>query len=170
VSRLARHVRRATVTDLYCTSWEKRLANRLLAYRVALEMEARSRTGRRGRRLRVPEVADRLLRCLVRSELAGDEATGRLDSIDDYELATQARVSVRQTRELYEEIGMGFFVREVLDGLLERDLIRVARRSVSGGYRGIRPTERGLGAVDLRPWYRRWLGFFDPPEGERQVE
>jgi hypothetical protein len=139
------------------------LANRLLAYRVALEMEARARIGRRGRPLRVPEVADRLLRYLVQTELAGGEVTRTLETIDDYELATRARVSVRQTRELYEEVAMGLFVREVLDGMVGRELIRIARRPVSGGYRGIRPTARGVRSVDLRPWYRRMFAFFDPP-------
>jgi hypothetical protein len=143
------------------------LANRLLAYRVALEMEARARVRHRDPNLRVPEVADRLLRYLVRVELAGGDATTGLESIDDYELATRARVSVRQTRELYEEIGMGAFVREVLDGMVDRELIRIARRPASGRYRGIRPTERGRSAVDLRPWYWRCLSFFDPPDQAR---
>jgi hypothetical protein len=151
-------------TRLYCILGEKGLANRLLAYRVALELEARARIGRRGRRLRVPEVADRLLHCLVRAELAGGEVTAGLETIDDYELATRAQVSVRQTQELYEEVGMGAFVRDVLDGMVERQLIRIARRPATGRYRGIRPTERGISAVDLRPWYRRWLAFFDPPD------
>lgn len=146
------------------------MANRLLAYRVALEMEARARIGRRARKLRVPEVADRLLRWLVRAELAGGERATALDAIDDYDLAARSGVSVRQTRELYEEIGMGAFVREVLDGMVERGLIRVARRPASGHYRGIRPTERGMDAVDLRPWYRRWLAFFDPPDQARPAD
>ena len=146
------------------------MANRLLAYRVALEMEARARIGRRGRRLRVPEVADRLLRWLVRAEVSAGAAATALEEIDDYELATRAGVSVRQTRELYEEIAMGAFVREVLDGMVERGLIRVARRPASGHYRGIRPTARGRSQVDLRPWYRRCLAFFDPPEQARSAD
>src|SRR5262245_60478908 len=132
-------MRRPNVTRLYCNLGEKGLANRLLAYRVALEMEARAWIGRRGPKLRVPDVADRLLRYLVRAELAGGDAARALDTIDDYELATRAQVSVRQTRELYDEIGMGVFVRDVLDGMVERQLIRVARRPASGRYRGIRP-------------------------------
>jgi hypothetical protein len=163
-------MRRGEATGLYWIPGEKRLANRLLAYRVALEMEARARVGRRSRKLTVPEVSDRILRYLVRAERAGGDLGTGLESIDDYELATRAQVSVRQTRELYEEVGTGAFVREVLDGMIERELIRVARRPASGRYRGIRPTERGKSAVDLRPWYQRWLAFFDPPDGARLAD
>src|SRR5688500_8114777 len=92
----------------------ERLANRLLAYRVALELEARSRIGRRrGRRLRASEMAELLMKHLILAERRGES----LEQTDDYDLATRAGVSVRQTRELYEEIGFGALVREVLDGL-----------------------------------------------------
>jgi hypothetical protein len=136
------------------------LANRLLAYRVALELDARSRIGRRrGRRLRAADMAELILKHLVVAERRGET----LDETDDYELATKAGVSVRQTRELYEEIGFGTLVREVLDGLDERGLVSIARKTASREYRGFRPTERGRAMIDLRPWYQRWLGFFDPP-------
>ena len=136
------------------------MANRLLAYRVALELEARSRIGRRrGRRLRTSEMAELILKQVVLAERCGE----RLDEVDDYELATKAGVSVRQTRELYEEIGFGALVREVLDGLDERGLVAIGRKTASREYRGFRATDAGREAVDLRPWYQRWLGFFDPP-------
>jgi hypothetical protein len=136
------------------------LANRLLAYRVALELEARSRMGRRrGRRLRASEMGELILKHLVVSERRGES----YDEADDYDLATKAGVSVRQTRELYEEIGFGALVREVLDGLGERGLVTIARKTASREYRGFRVTDRGRALVDLRPWYQRWIGFFDPP-------
>jgi hypothetical protein len=136
------------------------LANRLLAYRVALELEARARVGRRrGRRLSTSEMGERILKHLVVAECRGES----LSQSDDYELASRAGVSVRQTRELYEEIGFGALVREVLDGLEERGLVAISRKTASRAYRGFRVTERGRDTVDLRPWYRRWLAFFDPP-------
>ena len=136
------------------------MANRLLAYRVALELEARSRIGRRrGRRLRTSEMGELILKHLVLAERRGES----LEETDDYDLATRAGVSVRQTRELYEEIGFGALVREVLDGLAERGLLSISRRTASREYRGFRATERGREMIDLRPWYQRWLAFFDPP-------
>jgi hypothetical protein len=136
------------------------LANRLLAYRVALELEARARVGRRrGRRLSASEMAGLILKHLVVAERRGES----LAQNDDYELASSAGVSVGQTRELYEEIGFGALVREVLDGLAERGLVTISRKTASRAYRGFRATERGRELVDLRPWYRRWLAFFDPP-------
>ena len=87
------------------------MANRLLAYRVALELQQR-RGGRRGRdpSFRLAEIGERLLRCLVRQQLdrRGDDDPA---SWDDYQLACRAGVCVRQTRELYEEIGLGGLVR-----------------------------------------------------------
>src|SRR5690242_11756712 len=105
------------------------LANRLLAYRVALELQQR-RGGRRGRdpSFRLAEIGERLLRCLVRHQVdrrADDDSA----SWDDYQLAGRAGVSVRQTRELYEEIGLGGLVREALDLLEERGLVSIARKS-----------------------------------------
>jgi len=143
------------------------LANRLLAYRVALELQQR-RGGRRGRdpSFRLAEVGERLLRCLVRHQAAGGSADD-LAGWDDYQLATRAAVSVRQTRELYEEIGFGALVREALDLLEERGLVSIARKSPSGPYQGVAPTESGRAAVNLDPWWRRLLSFFDPPPAER---
>lgn len=136
------------------------MANRLLAYRVALELDARSRIGRRrGRRMRASEMADLIVKHVVVAERRGES----LDDMDDYELATRAGVSVRQTRELYEEIGFGALVREVLDGLAERGLVAIARKTASREYRGFRATVQGREAVDLRPWYQRALSFFDAP-------
>ena len=152
-------MRRPAGAAVYSPTGE-RLANRLLAYRVALELEARSRIGRRrGRRLRASDMALLILKHLALAERRGEP----LDGDDDYELATAAGVSVRQTRELYEEIGFGALVREVLDGLGERGLVTIARKTASREYRGFRVTDRGREMVDLRPWYKRWLGFFDPP-------
>jgi hypothetical protein len=104
-------------------------------------------------------MAELLLKHVVLAEQRGE----CLDETDDYELATRAGVSLRQTRELYEEIGFGALVREVLDGLGERGLVAIARKTASREYRGFRATDRGRELVDLRPWYQRWVGFFDPP-------
>jgi hypothetical protein len=143
------------------------LANRLLAYRVALELQQR-RGGRRGRdpSFRLAEVGERLLRCLVRHRAAGGSGD-ELAGWDDYQLASRAAVSVRQTRELYEEIGLGALVREALDLLEEQGLVSIARKSPSGPYQGAAPTESGRAAVNLDPWWRRLLSFFDPPPAER---
>jgi len=136
------------------------MANPLLAYRVALEMQQRRR-GRGGREpaYRLADVSERLLRCVVRAH-----ATGHADltSLDDYQLAICARVSQLQTRELYEEIGLGILVREALDWLGEQHLVSISHKAPSGPYRGVAPTESGLGAVNVDPWYRRILMFFDP--------
>lgn len=139
------------------------MANRLLAYRVALEVEGRR--GRRGRRpsYRLADVSERLLRCVVRQQLAGGAPAAELVGWTDYRLAVAARVSLRQTEELYEEVGLGALVREGLDRLEERRFVRVAAKAASGPYRGFQATTEGLAAIDLRPWYRRLLAFFDPP-------
>jgi hypothetical protein len=139
------------------------LANRLLAYRVAMELDGRR--GRRGRQpsYRLADVAERLLKCTARQAAAGDGSGDAMAAWTDYQLAVAAGVSVRQTAELYEEIGLGALVREALDRLEERRLLTVAAKSASGPYRGFHPTPDGLAAVDLRPWYRRLLAFFDPP-------
>jgi hypothetical protein len=143
------------------------LANRLLAYRVALELQHR-RGGRRGRdpSFRLADVGERLLRCVVRQHAADGTAEGLADW-DDYKLATRAAVSVRQTRELYEEIGLGALVREALDLLEEQGLVSIARKSPRGPYLGVAPTETGRAAVNLDPWWRRAISFFDPPPAER---
>ena len=139
------------------------MANRLLAYRVAMEVEGRR--GRRGRRpsYRLSDVADRLLRCVVRQQVAGGAQAEALAGWTDYELALGAGLSVRQTAELYEEIGLGMLVREALDVLGERGLVTIGRKAASGPYRGFAATSEGVAAVDLRPWYQRLLAFFDPP-------
>ena len=133
------------------------VANRLIAYRVVAEMERRSGRGRRPR-LTMPEITERLLKCLVRS------GEGKVDW-NDYQLAGRAQVSVRQTAELYEEVGLGALVREALDHLHAQGLITIERRALSGPYQGFAVTERGAGAVNLDPWYKRALAFFDPPKG-----
>jgi hypothetical protein len=142
------------------------LANRLLAYRVALELQGRRR-GRGGREpsFRLADVGERLLRAVVRAHVA-TEAAGVI-AWDDYQLATRASVSIRQTRELYEEIGLGILVREALDLLEERKLVSIAEKAPSGPYRGMVPTPSGVAAVNLDPWWRRALTFFDPPPAER---
>lgn len=136
------------------------MANPLLAYRVALEMQQRRR-GRGGREpsYRLADVSQRLLRCIVRAHATGNTD---LTSLDDYQLATRARVSQRQTRELYEEIDLGILVREALDWLEENHLVSIAHKAASGPYRGVAPTESGLGSINVDPWYRRILTFFDP--------
>jgi hypothetical protein len=106
-------------------------------------------------------VTQRLLRCVALAHR--DDRAADLAAWDDYELATRAGVSVRQTRELYEEVGMGLLVREALALLRERNLVQVAHWSPSGPYRGFTPTPDGLAAVNIDPWYRRLLAFFDPP-------
>jgi hypothetical protein len=143
------------------------LANRLLAYRVALELQHR-RGGRRGRdpSFRLADVGERLLRCVVRHHATAATADD-LAGWDDYQLATRAGVSIRQTRELYEEIGLGALVREALDLLEEQRLVSIALKSPRGPYRGVAPTDSGRQAVNLDPWWRRLLSFFDPPPGER---
>ena len=145
------------------------MANRLLAYRVALELQHR-RGGRRGPdpSFRLADVGERLLRCVVRQHAGG--AADDLAGWDDYQLASRAAVSVRQTRELYEEIGLGALVREALDLLEEQRLVSIARKSPSGPYRGVVPTESGRAAVNLDPWWRRLLSFFDPPPPERPTD
>lgn len=140
------------------------MANRLVAFRVALELQGRRGRGGRAPSFDMSDLTGRLLRCLARAHR--DDRVADLAAWDDYELATQAGVSVRQTRELYEEAGMGLLVREALDVLRERDLISVARCSPSGPYRGFAPTPGGLAAVNVDPWYRRLLAFFDPPPEE----
>jgi hypothetical protein len=139
------------------------LANRLLAYRVAMELEGRRVRRGRGPSYRLSDVADRLLRCAARQHLGGEERAAEMAGWTDYQLAVAAGVSVRQTNELYEEVGLGALVREALDLLEERRLLSVAAKAASGPYRGFQPTAEGIGAVDLRPWYKRLLGFFDPP-------
>jgi hypothetical protein len=153
--------------DILSDSWRPPLANRLLAYRVALELDRRR--GRRQRRpsYRLADVAEKLLRCAVRCQSAGDAQAREMTGWTDYELATRAGVSARQTRELYEEIGLGALVREALDGLAERGYVKVAGKSASGPYRGFAATSEGVAAVDLRPWYLRLLAFFDAPPSER---
>ena len=135
-----------------------------MANRVAMELD--SRRGRGGRRpsYRLPDVAARLLRGVVRQHATGAESAAQLRGWNDYELAVASRVSVRQTAELYEEIGLGLLVREALDRLEEKGMLQIERKSASGPYRGFAPTADGVAAVDLRPWYRRLLAFFDPPE------
>jgi hypothetical protein len=139
------------------------LANRLLAYRVAMELEGRR--GRRGRRpsYRLSDVANRLLRCVVRSQAAGEQRASELAGWTDYQLSVASGLSLRHTAELYEEIGLGALVREALDVLAEQGLVRIATKAASGPYRGFEATPEGVAAVDLRPWYQRLLGFFDPP-------
>jgi hypothetical protein len=126
-------------------------------------MEVEGRRGWRGRRpsYRLADVAGRLLRCAARQ--AADGSAEVMAVWTDYQLAVAAGVSVRQTNELYEEIGLGALVREALDRLEDRRLLTVAAKAASGPYRGFQPTSDGLAAVDLRPWYRRLLAFFDPP-------
>ena len=143
------------------------MANRLLAYRVALEMERRRGRGGRRPSYRLTDVADRLLSCVVRRQQAGGDTARGLAATTDYQLAVCAGVSVRQTAELYEEVGLGFLVREALDRLEGSGLLRVSRKAASGPYVGFTATAQGLAAVDVRPWYQRLLGFFDPPPGER---
>lgn len=143
------------------------MANRLLAYRVAMEIEGRR--GRRGRRpsYRLGDVAARLLRCVARAQAAGGEPAAALAGWTDYQLSVAAGLSVRQTAELYEEIGLGALAREALDQLAERGLVLVDRKAASGPYRGFAATAEGMAAVDLRPWYKRLLAFFDPPPDRR---
>jgi hypothetical protein len=112
-------------------------------------------------------VADRLLSCVVRRQQAGGDTARGLAATTDYQLAVCAGVSVRQTAELYEEVGLGFLVREALDRLEGSCLLRVSRKAASGPYVGFTATAQGLAAVDVRPWYQRLLGFFDPPPSER---
>jgi len=139
------------------------LANRLLAYRVALEMERRRGRGGRRPSYRLTDVAARLLKCAARQQQAGGESARALAGWNDYQLAVRSGVSVRQTAELYEEIGLGVLVREALDQLEERGLVRISRKAASGPYEGFAATAEGVAAVDLRPWHQRLLGFFDPP-------
>lgn len=143
------------------------MANRLLAYRVAMEIEGRH--GRRPRRpsYRLSDVADRLLRCLARAQAAGGEQADAPAGWTDYQLSVAAGLSVRQTAELYEEIGLGPLVREALDRLAERRLVVVGRKAASGPYCGFAATDDGMATVDLRPWYQRLLAFFDPPPDRR---
>jgi hypothetical protein len=132
----------------------------MVAYRVAADLDAR----RRGRRPfgSLADVARRLLRAAARAQRRGDlERTVRV--WDDYLLAVQAGIARRQTRELYEESATGAVVREALDLLRERNLIAISRRAPRGPYGGFEVSERGMTEASIEPWYRRLLGFFDPP-------
>lgn len=138
------------------------MANRLLAYRVALDLDGR----RRGRGTRHPSpsianLAEQLLGCLVRQQIKVDPATPR--AWCDYDLATRAGISDRQTIELFEECGNGAIIREALDRLAERGWLTIDDAPPRGPYRGFAATEAGVAQVNLAPWYRRLLAFFDPP-------
>lgn len=139
------------------------MANRLPAYRVVMEMERRRGRGLRRPSYRLSDVAERLLRRVAQQHVQGEDGAAELAGWTDYQLAVAAGVSVRQTSELYEEVGLGVLVREAIDLLEERRLVAVSAKALSGPYRGFRATEAGIEAVDLRPWYRRLLGFFDAP-------
>lgn len=138
------------------------MANRLIVYRVAVEGDrwGRRRGGPRGK-LSANQVANLLLRELARAARA-DAGAGAADR-DDYDLASAAGISARQTGELYEESGVGPFVRDVLIVLEREGLVRIARKSATGRYRGIHATERGLRSERVLPWYQRILRFFEPP-------
>lgn len=134
-----------------------------MAYRVAMELGGRrARAGRRPL-YRLTDVADRLLRCVVEGQAAGGARSVELVGWTDYQLAVAAGLSLRQTAELYEEIGLGALVREALDRLVVTRRVEIGAVPASGPYRGFRATDEGIAAVDLRPWYRRLLAFFDPP-------
>ena len=137
------------------------MANRIVSYRIATEFERGRSRLRRPVRMTVTQIAERVLHTVVRVQLG--ESPGMLDAMTDYALASRAGVCVRQTLELYEEIGLGVIVRGALDKLIEEDFIAVDARTPRGPYRGFRASPSGLASVDVRPWYQRALSFFDPP-------
>ncbi|TAK20233.1 MAG: hypothetical protein EPO26_19270 [Chloroflexota bacterium] len=104
-----------------------------------------------------------MLRELARIRRSGDVTA---DDQDDYTIAVGAGISALQTAELYEESGLGLFVREVLDGLEREGMVTIGRKSVSRRYRGILATERALRSSRTMPWYRRLIAFFDPPDDQ----
>lgn len=137
------------------------MSSRLFAYRVAIDAEKLGTRRWRPRRLSASSIGDLFLRELARARRASNAAIGDLD---DYEIAARAGISVRQTAELYEESGVGPFVRDVLDGLEREGMVTIGRKSVSRRYRGIMATDRALRSSRTMPWHRRLFAFFDPPD------
>ena len=144
------------------------MANRMVSYRIAAEFERGKSRFRRPVRLTVTQISERVLQAVVQVQLGPNPYL--LDSMTDYSLAAQAGVSVRQTSELYEEIGLGIIVRSALDKLRDEDLIVVESLAPRGPYKGFRASPGGIASVDVRPWYLRALSFFDPPANKHSGE
>ena len=144
------------------------MANRMVSYRIATEFERGRSRFRRPVRLTLNQISEKVLHAVVQAQRGPNPQI--LDSMTDYSLATRAGVSVRQTSELYEEIGLGVIVRSALDKLRESDLIVVESMALRGPYRGFRASPGGIASVDVRPWYRRALSFFDAPANRSSVE